>query len=62
MPEQGGDRDGPERRGGYQEQGHDPGRPARKRDRLPARSVGLDEAEPFQHHPEITMRHTTGFG
>jgi hypothetical protein len=59
---QGGDDESPERRGGHDEQGHDPGRPSRKRDRLTARSVGLDEAEPLQHHPEITMRHTTGFG
>ena len=60
--EQGGDHDGADGRGGHQDEGHDPGRPSRQRDRLAARAVGLDEPEPLKHHPKVTMRHTTRFG
>jgi hypothetical protein len=60
--EQSGDHDGSDGSGGHEDEGHDPGRPSRQRDRLAARAVGLDEPEPLKHHPEVTMRHTTRFG
>ena len=60
--EQGGDRERSQRRGRDEEQGHEPGSPSGQGDGLAARPVWLDESEPLQDHPELTVRHTTGFG
>ncbi len=60
--EPGGERERSQRRRRDEEQGYEPRSPPRERDRLAARPVGLDEPQPLQHHPDLTVRHTTGFG
>ena len=53
-------RDRADRGDRHQGQGDGDGRPPRHGDRLTARAVGFEQAEPFEHGPELVMRHTCG--